>query len=100
VRAAVRGASWRALARRSTGAETRRANECSAASREIIAKRKRNENAALVKYWRSYGVAGRHGRIDPKDFKIWIDWMVRSGELRAGQLALNEVFTNELNVPP
>lgn len=65
---------------------------------DIIFKRKRNENAALVKYWRSYGVAGRHGRIEPKDFQIWIDWMVRSGELRAGQLTSTDVFTNQLNV--
>jgi ABC-type nitrate/sulfonate/bicarbonate transport system substrate-binding protein len=67
---------------------------------DIIARRKRNENAALVKYWRSYGVAGRRGRIEPKDFQIWIDWLVRSGELKAGQVPRASVFTNELNVPP
>jgi ABC-type nitrate/sulfonate/bicarbonate transport system substrate-binding protein len=67
---------------------------------DIITRRKRNESADLVKYWRSYGVAGRHGRIEPQEFQIWIDWMVRSGELKAGQLALNGVFTNDLNVAP
>jgi ABC-type nitrate/sulfonate/bicarbonate transport system substrate-binding protein len=66
----------------------------------IIARRKRSESAALIKYWHSYGVAGRHGRIEAKDFQIWIDWMVRSGELRPGQLALNDTFTNELNLAP
>jgi ABC-type nitrate/sulfonate/bicarbonate transport system substrate-binding protein len=66
---------------------------------DIIAKRQRNEDGSLIKYWRSFGVAGRHGLIEAKDFQIWIDWMVRSGELRSGQLTLDGVFTNELNVP-
>jgi len=65
--------------------------------RSIIAKRKRNEDASLVKYWRSYGVASRQGRIEDKDFSVWVDWMVRVGELRRGQLSLGAVYTNELN---
>lgn len=67
--------------------------------KSIIAKRKRNEDATIVKYWRSYGVATPQGRIQDKDFTIWIDWMVRSGELRRGQLNLPAVYTNELNAP-
>jgi len=67
--------------------------------RAIIAKRKRNEDASVIKYWNSYGVATRQGRIQEKDFSIWIDWMVRSGELRAGQLNLSAVYGNDLNAP-
>lgn len=65
----------------------------------IIAKRRRNEDASVIKYWQSYGVATPQGRILARDFEIWIDWMVRSGELRPGQLNLSHVYTNELNVP-
>lgn len=68
--------------------------------RSIIAKRKRNEDATVVKYWRSYGVATPQGRILDKDFTIWIDWMVRAGELRKGQLNLPAVYTNEHNSAP
>jgi len=67
--------------------------------RTIIAKRKRNEDASILKYWKSYGVAGAQGRIQPRDFELWIDWMVRAGELRPGQLELGAVYTNELNAP-
>jgi ABC-type nitrate/sulfonate/bicarbonate transport system substrate-binding protein len=65
----------------------------------IIERRKRNEDASVIKYWKSYGVAGRRGLIEPRDFQIWIDWMMRSGELRAGQLSIERVYTNELNAP-
>ena len=65
--------------------------------RSIIAKRKRNEDASVVKYWRSYGVADARGRIHPQDFQIWIDWMQRTGEVRPGQLELARAYTNELN---
>jgi ABC-type nitrate/sulfonate/bicarbonate transport system substrate-binding protein len=64
---------------------------------EIIAKRGRNEDAAVVKYWRSYGVAGRGGLISDKDFQVWIDWMVKDGELEPGQLSARQLYSNELN---
>jgi ABC-type nitrate/sulfonate/bicarbonate transport system substrate-binding protein len=66
--------------------------------RSIIAKRKRNEDATVIKYWKSYGVATPQGRILERDFGMWIDWMVRAGELRQRQLNLSAVYTNELNV--
>jgi ABC-type nitrate/sulfonate/bicarbonate transport system substrate-binding protein len=65
--------------------------------RRIIAKRKRNEDTSVVKYWQSYGVADTRGRIHAPEFQVWIDWMLRAGELRPGQLELARVYTNELN---
>lgn len=67
--------------------------------KSIIAKRKRNEDDSVIKYWRSYGVNGPQGRIDPHDFQIWIDWMVRAGDLQRGQLDVSAVYTNALNSP-
>jgi ABC-type nitrate/sulfonate/bicarbonate transport system substrate-binding protein len=63
----------------------------------IIAKRGRNEDVAAIKYWRSYGVAGRGGLISDKDFQVWLDWMIKGGELAPGQLDLRQVYTNDLN---
>lgn len=65
--------------------------------RQIMAKRGRNENADALKYWRSYGVAGKHGAMSDKDFQVWIDWMVKDGELEPGQLKASQLYTNELN---
>jgi ABC-type nitrate/sulfonate/bicarbonate transport system substrate-binding protein len=65
--------------------------------RRIIAKRKRNEDTSVVSYWRSYGVSDARGRIHPQEFQVWIDWMLRTGELRPGQLELSHVYTNQLN---
>ena len=63
----------------------------------IIAKRGRNENADVVKYWKSYGVAGSHGQLMDKHFQLWIDWMVRDGALKPGQLQPQALYSNELN---
>jgi ABC-type nitrate/sulfonate/bicarbonate transport system substrate-binding protein len=65
--------------------------------RQIMARRGRNENADALKYWHSYGVAGEHGAISDKDFQVWIDWMVKDGELEPGQLTPSQLYTNELN---
>jgi len=64
---------------------------------EIVAKRGRAENAEVLRYWRSYGVAGRGGLMSEKDFQVWIDWMVKDGELKPGQLTAQQIYTNELN---
>jgi ABC-type nitrate/sulfonate/bicarbonate transport system substrate-binding protein len=64
---------------------------------EIIARRGRNEDNSVLKYWRSYGVAGHGGLISDKDFQVWIDWMIKDGELEPGQLAPRQLYTNELN---
>ena len=63
----------------------------------LIGKRDRNENADVIKYWRSFGVAGKYGQLMDKDFQVWIDWMVRDGELKPGQLEARDVYTNDLN---
>jgi ABC-type nitrate/sulfonate/bicarbonate transport system substrate-binding protein len=65
--------------------------------RQIIAKRGRNEDGAVLKYWRSYGVAGRGGLMTDRDFQVWIDWMIQDRELAAGQLSARQIYTNDLN---
>jgi ABC-type nitrate/sulfonate/bicarbonate transport system substrate-binding protein len=64
---------------------------------DLIAKRKRTEDATAIRFWLSTGVAGHSGLLTSKDFQIWLDWMVKDGELRAGQIHAGDVFNNGLN---
>jgi ABC-type nitrate/sulfonate/bicarbonate transport system substrate-binding protein len=63
----------------------------------IIAKRGRSEDASSIKYWRSTGVAGQGGLIKDREFQMWIDWLVKAGQLEPGQIKPSDVYTNELN---
>jgi hypothetical protein len=37
------------------------------------------------------------GRLAECEFQVWIDWLIKDGGLKPGQLALNDLFTNEFN---
>lgn len=63
----------------------------------IVNRRGRAEDASAVKYWRSTGVAGTGGLIRDSDFTMWIDWLVKDGQLGENQLKLEDIYTNELN---
>ncbi|HSV78924.1 MAG TPA: ABC transporter substrate-binding protein [Ramlibacter sp.] len=64
---------------------------------KIIAQRKRNEDKGLVKYWKSTGVAGKGGLIAERELQVWIDWLVKDGVLKPGQLQVRQLYTNEFN---
>ena len=64
---------------------------------KIISKRGRNENGEPLKYWQSTGVAGKGGLIAEKEVQIWIDWLVRDGQLKEGEVKAADVYTNEFN---
>ncbi len=63
----------------------------------IIERRGRNEDASATRFWRSTGVAGQGGLIKDSEFQVWIDWLVKDGELSQGQLVPKDLYTNELN---
>jgi len=65
--------------------------------RQMMAKRGRNENPDILRYWKSFGVASEGGVIDEREFQVWLDWMIRDGELEPGQIDLASMYTNELN---
>ncbi|NLU82401.1 ABC transporter substrate-binding protein [Rhodococcus sp. HNM0569] len=65
--------------------------------RTIITERGRNENIDLVGYWKSSSVAQPGGAISDEEFSLWIDWLVRNGELEAGALTPQDLYTNEFN---
>lgn len=65
---------------------------------EKIAKvRNTTEDISALKYWKSTGVASKGGLVADKDFQVWIDWMVREGELQEGQVQAADVYTNAFN---
>jgi ABC-type nitrate/sulfonate/bicarbonate transport system substrate-binding protein len=64
---------------------------------DIIRKRGRNEDATLVTFWKSYGVAGKGGVIADAEFATWIEWLDREGELKGKQVAAKDVYTNDYN---
>ena len=64
---------------------------------DIVKKRGRNEDTAPLKYWRSYGVAETAGRITDKELQLWIDWLAERGDIRKGQVTLDDLYTNEFN---
>ncbi|HEY5855321.1 MAG TPA: ABC transporter substrate-binding protein [Aldersonia sp.] len=78
-------------------AQTTPRDEVVAKFRDIIGARGRNENTDLVGYWRSTSIAGPGGVIDEKEIQLWIDWLVRNGELPEGKLTAADLYTNEFN---
>ncbi|WP_438003161.1 ABC transporter substrate-binding protein [Sorangium sp. So ce321] len=86
-----------AVAKAIDWAQTTPRGEVIARFEKIVAGRGRNEEASVLKYWRSTGVAGKGGLIAETEFQVWIDWLVRDGELKQGQVQLSELYTNEFN---
>lgn len=72
-------------------------DEVVARMQAIIERRGRNEDVSATKYWRSTGVAGQGGLISDREFQVWIDWLVKDGELQPQQITPADIYTNELN---
>jgi len=65
--------------------------------RAILTKRARNEDDSQLKFWKSYGVAGRGGTITDADFTTWIDWLSSIGELKDAGLKPADLYTDQYN---
>ncbi|RYZ10107.1 MAG: ABC transporter substrate-binding protein [Myxococcales bacterium] len=63
----------------------------------IIGKRHRQEDASAVAYWRSTGIAFPGGVIQESELSVWLDWLVKSGQLPAGKLQIRDLYTNQFN---
>lgn len=64
---------------------------------DIVKRRERNEDTESLKYWRSFGVGEKAGRITDKEFKLWIDWLSERGDIDKGRVTLADLYTNEFN---
>jgi ABC-type nitrate/sulfonate/bicarbonate transport system substrate-binding protein len=65
--------------------------------KRILHARKRNENDELLKHWRPAAARTKGGVLTERDFSIWIDWLVKEGQLKPGQIEPGGVFTNQFN---
>ncbi|WP_067708084.1 ABC transporter substrate-binding protein [Nocardia yamanashiensis] len=72
-------------------------DEVLAKFKTIIEKRGRNENVNLLQYWKSSGIPVPGGVIAERELQIWVDWLVRNGELPAGKVAAKDIYTNKDN---
>lgn len=63
---------------------------------EIVSARK-GESTDNLKFYKSTGIAEEGGVIKENEFDIWIDWLVKSGELKEGQAKATDFYTNEYN---
>jgi ABC-type nitrate/sulfonate/bicarbonate transport system substrate-binding protein len=61
----------------------------------IIKKRGRNEDASIVRYWASTTIPTPRGLLRDADFALWIDWLVRDGQVEQGQVVPSQIYTNE-----
>ncbi|MFG1704443.1 ABC transporter substrate-binding protein [Nonomuraea sp. M3C6] len=78
-------------------AQTHSREEVVAKFEQIIAKRGRNESSDTVRFWKSTGIAGKGGVIAAQEFKTWIDWLEREGEIKPGQVKVADLYTNTFN---
>ncbi|GGN42025.1 ABC-type nitrate/sulfonate/bicarbonate transport system substrate-binding protein [Actinoplanes campanulatus] len=63
---------------------------------EIIKKRGREEDDSQTKFWKSYGVAGKGGVIEEREFRTWIEWLDRAGELKK-DIKATDIYSNDYN---
>ncbi|MFC4099506.1 ABC transporter substrate-binding protein [Paenibacillus xanthanilyticus] len=71
--------------------------EVGARLEKILTQRGRDEDTSVLKYFKSYGVAGKGGLISDKEFQIWIDWLENEGTIKKGQVKVPDIYTNEFN---
>ena len=63
---------------------------------QIVKKRQRPENTDALKYWYGWGVADG-GKLTNEDFQVWIDWLVKDGQLKPDQVKASQVYSNDYN---
>jgi ABC-type nitrate/sulfonate/bicarbonate transport system substrate-binding protein len=68
-----------------------------AVQEKVLALHGRSSDAKFVADWQSAGVAEPYGYIKPTDFSEWFKPMEETGQLRAGQVTLSQLYTNQFN---
>lgn len=86
-----------AIAKSIEWARKQPAAEVRARFNTIIAARKRAESNEAIQYWKSTGVAGTGGVVEDRELQIWIDWLVKDGLLKPGQVKPQDLYTNAFN---
>ncbi|MDR2690368.1 MAG: ABC transporter substrate-binding protein [Azoarcus sp.] len=63
----------------------------------IIERRGRNETTAAVQHWRSPGIPSKGGVVEAQAYQMWVDWLVKAGELKPGQIDVARMVDNRYN---
>jgi ABC-type nitrate/sulfonate/bicarbonate transport system substrate-binding protein len=64
---------------------------------DIIKKRGRDEDAGVVTFWKSTGLAERGGLLEDRSFSLYIDWFRDNGDAGVGELQPKDLYSNEFN---
>jgi ABC-type nitrate/sulfonate/bicarbonate transport system substrate-binding protein len=62
---------------------------------KLMRARHRTEDPSAIHYWKSTTVASKAGVLGDRDFQIWIDWLVKDGQLAKGQVKASDVYTTQ-----
>jgi ABC-type nitrate/sulfonate/bicarbonate transport system substrate-binding protein len=57
----------------------------------------RSSDAAAFAYWKADGVPSKGGVITSEDFRPFETWLVKTGEIKTGQVQLKSIYTNQFN---
>lgn len=63
----------------------------------IIDERGRNEDPANIAYWKSVSIPTPGGVVQEEEISTWIDWLVEDGQVPAGSIRPQDVYTNADN---
>lgn len=77
--------------------QTKPKEEVIARFEKIISAREGNQTTDYVKFWKSSGIAETGGVITDSEYSVWIDWLVKNGDLKEGQITPEDLYTNEYN---
>ncbi|MDR1915047.1 MAG: ABC transporter substrate-binding protein [Synergistaceae bacterium] len=73
-------------------------NENTEDARKIVEKvlESREQNPELAKYWKPSAL-DNNALLSDEQVQYWIDWFVKDGKLKEGQLTPADLYTNEFN---
>ena len=78
-------------------AQTTPAEEVIERFEKIIEARDGDQTTDYVKFWKSAGIAEKGGVITDSEYSVWIDWLIKNGELKEGDISPEDLYTNEFN---
>ncbi|MEI6205415.1 MAG: ABC transporter substrate-binding protein [Desulfuromonadales bacterium] len=67
-------------------------------ARKLVAQvlQKRNQNPAIAKYWKGPFLRN-YGLLQDSDIQFWLDWFLREGKIKEGELKPSDIYTNSFN---
>lgn len=69
-----------------------------AEARQVVANvlKKRNQNPIIAKYWKGPYLRN-YGLLQDRDVQFWLDWFIREGKFKPGEVKPSDIYTNAFN---